>query len=91
MIEERVASDFYFVEVDVGVVGVHADGRGIANEMDVVAADGQFLAEFRGDYTGAAVRRIAGYANAHDGFVILHGSRVLRARFERLAGPMPEC
>src|SRR5713226_646177 len=65
MVEERVGDDFDFVEMDARVVGVHADGRGVADEMDVVAAGGEFHAELGGDYAGAAVGGVAGYAYAH--------------------------
>ena len=65
VIEERVGSDFHFVEMDVRVVGVHADRRGVADEVDVVAAGGQFGAEFSGDHAGAAVGWVAGYPDAH--------------------------
>ena len=41
MVEERVGGDFDFVEMDARVVGIHADGRGVADEMDVVAAGGE--------------------------------------------------
>jgi hypothetical protein len=54
------------VEKNVRVVQVHADGRGVADEMDVVAASSQLLAELGGDDSGAAVSGVAGYANAHD-------------------------
>ena len=47
------------------IVGVHADGRGIADEMNVVAAGGEFLAELGGDDAGAAVGGIARDADAH--------------------------
>ncbi len=70
MVEERVRCYFDFVEVDMGVVRVHADGRGVADEMDVVAAGGQFLAELGGDDAGAAVGGIAGYADAHGWMLI---------------------
>lgn len=66
VIEERVAGDFDFVEKDARVVGIHADGRGVADEVDVVAAGGEFLAEFGGDDAGAAVSGIAGDADFHD-------------------------
>jgi len=49
VVEERVGGDVDFVEMDVRVVLVHANGRGVADEMNVVAAGGQFLAEFGGD------------------------------------------
>ena len=65
MVEERVRGYLDFVEVDVGVVRIHADGRGVTDEMDLVAAGGEFLAEFGGDHAGAAVSGITGYADTH--------------------------
>src|SRR3989442_14943790 len=67
MVEERVGGDFDFVEVDARVVGIHANRRGVADEMDVVAAGGQFHAEFGGNDSGAAVGGIASDADAHMG------------------------
>src|SRR5712692_8118416 len=66
MIEERIRDDFDFVEEDVRVTGVHADGRRITDEMNVVTARGKFLAQLRGDYAGAAIRWIACNADAHE-------------------------
>ena len=66
MVEERVGDDFDFVEMDALAVSDHSDGRGVADEMNVVAARSEFLAEFGGDDAGAAVSGVAGYANAHD-------------------------
>ena len=40
MVEERVGGDFDLVEVDARVVGVHPNGRSVADEMDVMAASG---------------------------------------------------
>ena len=65
MVEERVGDDFDFVEMDARIVGVHADGRGIADEMNVVATRGEFHAKLGGDDAGAAVGGIAGDADAH--------------------------
>ena len=65
VIEKRIAGDFDLVKMDVRIVGIHADRRGVADEMDVVAASGEFLAEFGGDDAGAAVRGVAGDANLH--------------------------
>ena len=67
VVEERVGGDLDLVEMDVRVVGVHADRRGVGDEVDVVAAGGEFLAEFGGDDAGAAVGGIAGDADAHGG------------------------
>jgi hypothetical protein len=68
MVEERVGDHFDFVEMDAGIVGIHADGRGVADEMDVVAAGGEFHAELGGDDAGAAVGGVAGDADAHRSF-----------------------
>jgi hypothetical protein len=38
MIEQGIGGDFDFMEVDVGVVGVHADRRGVGDEVHVMAA-----------------------------------------------------
>jgi hypothetical protein len=65
MVEERVGDDFDFVEMDARVIGVHANGRGVADEMDVVAAGGEFHAELGGDYARAAVGGVTRYAYAH--------------------------
>jgi len=65
VVEERVGDDFDFVEMDARVIGVHADWRGVADEMDVVAARGEFHAELGGDDAGAAVGGITGDADAH--------------------------
>jgi len=65
VVEKRVGSYLDFVEKNVRAVQVHADGRGVADEMDVVAASGQFLAELSGYDSGAAVSGVAGDANAH--------------------------
>src|ERR1700675_2132968 len=66
MIERRVAGDFHFVKMDVRVVGIHADGRGVADEMDVVAAGGELLAKLSGDDSGAAVRWVTGDPDFHE-------------------------
>jgi hypothetical protein len=50
---------------DVRIVQIHADRRRIADEMNVVAAGSQFLAQFSGDHAGTAVSGVAGYANSH--------------------------
>src|SRR6266478_522902 len=65
MVEERVGHDFDFVEMDVRIVGVHADRRGVTDEMNVVAAGGEFHAEFGGDDARAAVSGVTGDADAH--------------------------
>ncbi len=42
VVEQRIGRHLHFVEMDVRVVGVHADGWGVADEVDVVAPGGQF-------------------------------------------------
>ncbi len=66
VIEKRVAGDFDFMKMDVRVVGIHADGRGVADEMDVVAAGGELLTELGGDDAGAAVSGVAGDTDLHE-------------------------
>lgn len=66
VVEEGVGGDFDLVKMDVRVVRIHADGRRVADEMDVVPARGQFLAEFGGDDAGTAVGGIAGDADFHE-------------------------
>ena len=65
MVEERVGGDFHFVKMDAQVIGIHADGRCVTDEMNVVAARGEFHAELGGDDAGTAVRGITGDAYAH--------------------------
>jgi hypothetical protein len=50
---------------DVRIVQIHADGRRIADEMNVVPPGGQFLAKFSGHDARTAVSGVTGYANAH--------------------------
>jgi hypothetical protein len=71
VIEERVAGNFDLVEMSVRVVGIHANRRGVADEMDIVAARGEFLTELSGDDAGAAVGGVAGYTDAHGAEVVL--------------------
>jgi hypothetical protein len=66
VIEKRVRGDLDFVEKNVRVVQVHADGRGVADEMNVVAAGGELLAKLGGDDAGAAVGGVAGDADLHE-------------------------
>src|SRR5712691_9341772 len=66
MIEERIRDDLDFVKEDVRVAGVHADGRRITDEMNVVTARGELLAQLRSDHAGAAIRWITCNADAHE-------------------------
>src|SRR5256885_15634601 len=54
MVKERIGDNFDFVEMDARIVGGHTDRRGVADEMNVVAARGELPAEFGGDDAGAA-------------------------------------
>lgn len=65
VVEKRVAGDFDFVEMDVRIIGVHADRRGVADEVDVVAARGKLLAKLGGDDAGAAVCWVTSDADFH--------------------------
>ena len=65
MVEEGVGDDLHFVKVDALAIGIHADGRGVADEMNVVTASGELHAQLGGDDAGAAVGGVASDANAH--------------------------
>src|SRR5579872_2151826 len=60
MLEERIAVDVHLVEVDVGFAAIEAEGRRRGDEVDFVAAGGEFDAEFSGDHAAAAIRGITG-------------------------------
>ena len=65
MFEERVVRDCDFVEVDVGFAAGEAEGLRVGDEVDLVAAGGEFDAEFGGDNAAAAVGGITGDADLH--------------------------
>src|SRR5262249_37978499 len=65
VVEQWVGGDVDFVVEDVRVGGIHADGRGVGNEVDVVDARGKLQDELGGDDAGAAVGGVAGDADAH--------------------------
>src|SRR5579863_7151507 len=67
--------------MDVRFRAPEADGLRIRNEVDFVAALRQFQAEFGGDDTAAAIRRITGDSNFHV------GSSPSRGLFIRWLGP----
>src|SRR6266566_4224388 len=67
MVKERVGNHLHFVKVEALTVEAQADGRCIANEVDLVAARGELDAELRGDDAGAAVSEVASDADAHGG------------------------
>jgi hypothetical protein len=53
--------------MNVGLFPAQANGLGVGDEMDIVAALGQFQAQFGGDHTAAAVGGITGDSNLHHG------------------------
>ena len=65
IIEQRIARHFDFVIVNVGFLAAQPDGLGIGDEMNLVAALGQFESEFRGHHAAAAVGGITGDPNLH--------------------------
>lgn len=65
MIKKWITRDLNLMKENVRIAEVHANRRSIADEMNVVAARGQFLAKLGGNDAGAAVRGIAGYADSH--------------------------
>lgn len=65
MVEEGVRNDRSLVKMNVGIILIHADWRGIGNEMYVVSASGKLLAKFGCHDAGAAISRIAGDADSH--------------------------
>ncbi len=65
VLEERVVGDGDLVEVDVGFAAGEAEGLRIGDEVDLVAAGGEFDAELGGDDAAAAVGGITGDADLH--------------------------
>ena len=66
VVEQRVGRYFNLVEMNMRIVGIHANRRRVADKVHVVIARRQFRAEFGGHHAGAAVGGIASYADAHD-------------------------
>src|SRR5882724_2642144 len=65
VVKEGIRCHLNLVKKDVRVVPIHANRRGVADEVDVVIACGKLLAELRGNDAGAAVSWVAGYADTH--------------------------
>ncbi len=65
ILKQRIVGHLYFVIVDAGRAWVQPDRIGVGDEMDVVAAGGQFQAQLRGDDAAAAVSGIAGNSDSH--------------------------
>ncbi len=74
VLEEGVVGDLDLVEVDVGFAAGEAEGLGVGDEVDVVAAGGELDAELGGDDAGAAVGGVAGDADAAAGTFGGHGA-----------------
>jgi hypothetical protein len=51
--------------MDVRIVEVHAYGRGIGDEMDIVAASSQFHAEFGSYNARAPIGGVTGNSDTH--------------------------
>ncbi len=60
ILEQRIARDFHFVIVDVGLRFGQANGLRVGDEVHLVTALRQFQAEFGGDHAAAAVGGITG-------------------------------
>ena len=54
------------MKMNVRIGQIHPDRRSVADEMNVVPASSQFLAELRSHDARAAVRGVAGDADAHE-------------------------
>src|ERR1035437_9959469 len=88
MLEERVAEYVDFVEVDVGLAATEAERRRRGDEVDFVAAGGEFDAELGGDDSASAISWVAGDADLAFGS---HGSEwagicVCHVRCYRISG-----
>ena len=65
ILEERVGGDLHFVVMNARNTGVEANRVGVADEVDFVAAAGEFHPQFRRDDAAAAVGGITGDADVH--------------------------
>ena len=94
VLEQRVGRDLDLVVVDARRVRVQPDGVGVGDEVDLVAAGGQFQAEFGGDDAAAAVSGIAGDSDVHLASVAkadLPVQVLVRARPRRRRRTRPGC
>jgi hypothetical protein len=66
MVEQRVIQHLHFVEVEALRRLCHANRNGIADEMNVMPAGGQFQAQFRGHDSTSAIGGVTGYADFHE-------------------------
>src|SRR4029077_14593928 len=85
VIEERVGCNLHFMKVDVLAVAIHANRRGVADEVNVVAALGKLHAEFGGDDARTSVGWIASDANAHLGSFIVSSRNPCAATIHHFA------
>src|SRR5258708_38605468 len=85
VIEKRVGDDLDFVKKDVRAGGIHPNGRGEADEMHVVAARSELLAQLRRDHSGAAICGITRDADAHATHAALSALQYLTS-YSLLAG-----
>ena len=76
ILKKRIGGDFHLVVVDARDIRIEPDGIGVTDEVDLVAASGQFEAQFRGDNAAAAVGGIAGDTDFHFCSVALTGRSV---------------
>ena len=67
VLEQRIVGDFHLVVMDARNVRIEADRVRVGDEVDVVAARGEFEAELGSDDPAAAVGGIAGDADSHVG------------------------
>ena len=65
MLEERVVRDGDLVKMDIGLAARESERLRVSDEVDVVAARGEFNAEFGSDDSAAAVGGITGDADLH--------------------------
>src|SRR5262249_15210409 len=65
MVEKGIRRNLNFVKMNVRIGQIHSNGRRIADEMNIVAARGEFLAKFCCHDAGAAVGGVAGDADSH--------------------------
>jgi hypothetical protein len=63
------------MKVDVRLGFDQADGLGVRDEMNFVAALGKFETEFRGYDAAATVGRVTGNSDIHEGFLSVRWNR----------------
>ena len=83
VLEQRVGRDLDLVVVDARSARVEPDGVGVGDEVDLVAAVGQFQAQFGGDDAAAAVGGITGDSDLHLARLTSPASEFRRTRSAR--------